>query len=102
MNGKYEEVLFFDDLVFDDIPIDKLTAEKNMDWQSLYQQEPFESKGKPYRCICHNEDIRFGTVIDLELSTTRDGRTLVKSSHRNLFKKIYENYGEFLKEWEGI
>lgn len=80
----------------------KIESGKGMDWKSLYQQEPFESKGKPYRCICYNEDIRFGAIIDLELSSTRDGRVLVKSLCKNLFKKTYENYGEFLKEWEGV
>lgn len=80
----------------------KMELEKYMDWKSLYQQEPFEHKGKPYRCICHNEDIRFGAVIDLELSLIRDGRVLAKSVYRNKFKKIYEHYGDFLKEWEEV
>lgn len=80
----------------------KMELEKYMDWKSLYQQEPFEHKGKPYRCICHNEDIRFGAVIDLELSLIRDGRVLAKSVYRNKFKKIYEHYGDFLKEWEAV
>lgn len=79
----------------------RIEAERNMDWGILLP-EPFESKGKPYRCICYNEDIRFGAVIDLELSTTRDGRVLAKSVYRNKFIKIYEHYGEFLNEWEAV
>lgn len=74
----------------------------SMDWKSSYQQEPVEHKGKPYRCICHNEDIKFGAIVDLELSPTRYGRVLVKSVHRYIFRKIYKNYGDFLKEWEKI
>lgn len=80
----------------------RIELEKDMDWESLYKQESFESKGKPYRCICNSLDIRFGSIIDLELSPTRDGMVLVKSVCRNLFKKIYKNYGDFLKEWEKI
>ena len=72
-----------------------------MGWGILLP-EPFESKGKPYRCICYNEDIRFGAVIDLELSPTQDGRVLAKSVYRNKFTKIYEHYGDFLKEWEEV
>ena len=34
----------------------RIEAERNMDWEILLP-EPFESKGKPYRCICYNEDI---------------------------------------------
>lgn len=79
----------------------RIEAERNMDWGILLP-EPFESKGKPYRCICYNEDIRFGAVIDLELSPTQDGRVLAKSVYRNKFTKIYEHYGEFLKEWEAV
>lgn len=76
--------------------------DRDMKYQSLYQQEPFEHKGKPYRCICNSLDIRFGAVIDLELSETKTGRVLAKSVYQNKFKKTYENYGEFLKEWEEI
>lgn len=79
----------------------RIEAERNIDLGILLP-EPFESKGKPYRCICYNEDIRFGAIIDLELSPTRDGRVLAKSVYRNKFTKIYEHYGEFLKEWEEI
>ena len=80
----------------------RIEAERNMGWKSLYLQEPIEHKGKPYRCICHNEDIRFGAVIDLEVSLIRDGRVLAKSVYRNKFTKIYEHYGDFLKEWEEV
>ena len=76
--------------------------DRDMKYQSLYHQEPFKRKGKPYRCICHNEDIRFGAVIDLELSVTKIGRVLAKSVYQNKFKRTYENYGEFLNEWEEI
>lgn len=79
----------------------RIEAERNMDLGILLP-EPFESKGKPYRCICYNEDIRFGAVIDLELSPTQDGRVLAKSVYRNKFTKIYEHYGDFLKEWEEV
>lgn len=72
-----------------------------MDWK-LYQQGPIEHKGTPYRCICYNEDIRFGAIIDLELSVTQTGRVLAKSLFKNKFKKTYENYGDFLKEWEEV
>lgn len=80
----------------------RIEAERNMDWKSLYRQEPIEHKGKPYRCICYNEYIRFGAVIDLELSVTQTGRVLAKSVYQNKFKKIYEHYGDFLKEWEEV
>lgn len=73
-----------------------------MEWESLYQQQPIKRKGKPYRCIFHNEDIRFGAVIDLELSVTKIGSVLAKSVYQNKFKKTYENYGDFLKEWEAM
>lgn len=73
-----------------------------MDWKLLYQQEPIKPKGKPYRCICHWLDVGFGRIIDLELSITQTGRILAKSTYKNKFKKIYENYGKFLKEWEKI
>lgn len=76
--------------------------DRDMKYQSLYQQEPIEHKGKSYRCICYNEDIRFGAVIDLELSVTKTGRVLAKSVYQNKFKRTYENYGEFLNEWEEI
>lgn len=80
----------------------RIEAERNMDWKSLYHQEPIEHKGRPYRCICYNEDIRFGAVIDLELSVTQTGRVLAKSVYQNKFKKTYEHYGDFLKEWEEV
>lgn len=79
----------------------RIEAERNMDWGILLP-EPFESKGKPYRYICYNEDIRFGAVIDLELSLIRDGRVLAKSVYQNKFTKTYEHYGDFLKEWEAV
>ena len=49
-----------------------------------------------------NEDIRFDAVIDLKLSVTQNGRVLAKSVYQNKFTKIYEHYGEFLKEWEEV
>lgn len=79
----------------------RIEAERNMDWGILLP-EPLEHKGKPYRCICYNEDVRFGAVIDLELSATQTGRILAKSVYRNKFTKIYEHYGDFLKEWEEV
>lgn len=80
----------------------RIEAERHMDWKSLYQQEPFESKGKPYRCICYNEDIRVGEIIDLELSVTKIGMVVAKSVYRNKFTKTYKHYGDFLKEWEEV
>lgn len=71
-------------------------------WEKLFQQEPIEHKGKPYRCICYGLDVRAGMIIDLELSVTLTGRVLAKSSYKNKFKKTYENYAEFLKEWEEV
>ncbi len=47
-----------------------------------------------------NEDIQFDAVIDLKLSVTQNGRVLAKSVYQNKFKKTYEHYGDFLKEWE--
>lgn len=72
-----------------------------MGWGILLP-EPFESKGKPYRCICHGLDVGFGRIIDLELSVTQTGRILAKSMYKNKFKKTYKNYGDFLEEWEEI
>lgn len=65
--------------------------------------ELIEHKCKPYRCISHSLDIRFGQVIDLELSVSVSGRmVIVKSPYKNKFKKTYKDYREFLTEWEEV
>lgn len=80
----------------------RMETVKDMEWKSVYLQEPLEHKGKPYRCISPGLDIKVGAIIDLKLSSTLDERILAKSSYRNWFKKTYKNYDEFLKEWEAV
>lgn len=80
----------------------KMDSDRDAVLKLLYQQEPIEHKGKPYRCICNGLDVEFGRIIDLELSATQTGRILAKSTYKNKFKKTYKNYGDFLEEWEEI
>lgn len=102
MNSKYNEFIIYDNKILETLR-EIMESDRDEAFKLLYQQEPIKPKGKPYRCICHSLDIRFGQVIDLELSFRESGRTIItKSPYNNKFKKTYKNYGEFLKEWEEV
>lgn len=88
-----------------DIPesLRRMEFDGDIDWKAQYQMEPINPKCKPYRCICHSLDIRYGQVIDLELSMSESGRMIIaKCPYKNKFKKTYKDYREFLTEWEEV
>lgn len=102
MNGKYNEFLVYDNKIPENL-MRIMKSDRDEALKLLYQQEPIEPKGKPYRCICHSLDFRFGEIIDLELSDSVSGRMIIaKSPYKNRFKKSYRDYNEFLMEWEEL
>lgn len=95
----------FGNFNINDMPesLKRMEFDEDIDWKAQYQMEPINPKCKPYRCICHSLDIRFGQVIDLELSMSESGRMIIaKSPYKNKFKKTYRDYREFLTEWEEV
>lgn len=83
----------------------KRIQDGDISWKTLFQQQHVNLNVKLYRYISHalDSDFPFGTVVDLELSVSANGRMIiVKSPYKNKFQKIYKNYKEFLTEWEEI